>query len=79
MKRKYEAPVVSFEDFELSTSIAAGCIFKTGHAEMVCAYTVGERNIFIDAVDACTTKTQDNGYDSFCYHVPTEAMKLFTS
>ena len=79
MKRKYEAPVMSFEDFELSMSIAAGCEFRTYHAMYECSYeTTTGRVIFVNRVETCTTKAQDGDY-GICYHVPTDNTNLFTS
>ena len=79
MKRKYEAPVVSFEDFELSTSIAAGCDFKTNHQKDMCAYEPTGRFIFVDGVNDCKTIPEDGTYNGMCYHVPNEYTQLFTS
>ena len=79
MKKPYVKPEVYFESFELSTSIATGCAHITNHAKDQCAYTVGGRKVFVDAVAECVTKTNDGTWDSLCYQIPTDGNKLFTS
>lgn len=78
MKKTYVKPELYFENFELSTNIAAGCVYKTGHAQDVCAYTSGGKKIFVQEVAACETTTQDETWNSLCYHNPNDS-NLFTS
>ena len=79
MKKEYKKPELLFDSFELSESIAAGCEYITGQTIDQCAYYTGGRNVFVESVTACTTKTQDGTWDSICYHVPNENSNLFTS
>lgn len=81
MKKTYVKPEVYFESFELSTSIATGCEYKTNHAKNVCVYEIaGGRNVFVDAKTHCLDITEPGGeYGAVCYHVPIEASNLFTS
>lgn len=79
MKKKYVKPEAIFESFELSSSIAAGCGAKVNHTENTCTYDLGTGlgTLFNNDNSACTFKDQgDNGY---CYHVPSDASKLFSS
>lgn len=81
MKRKYEAPVMSFEDFELSANIAAGCSLSpvgneknfTNKAE--CGWFDGYDFIFT----APNTGCKSQGDEKLCYHVPTDTTNLFSS
>lgn len=79
MKKKYVKPEAIFESFELSSSIAAGCGAKVNYTVNTCTYDLGTGlgKLFSDANSACTFPDQgDNGY---CYHVPSDASKLFSS
>ncbi len=81
MKKTYVKPVLYFDSFELSSSIAAGCEqLITNSTQGTCALIMaGGRNVFLDGVDACTTKQAD-GVDGFaCYHVPVDKNNLFNS
>ncbi|MBO5070134.1 MAG: hypothetical protein J6C37_07210 [Roseburia sp.] len=85
MRKKYKKPEIMFESFSLNTNIAGDCEVKTWTPNQgKCAYTyedefLGEVNLFIDDVYACTTKDADGEYDGFCYHVPIESNTLFNS
>ena len=81
MKKTYVKPEVYFESFELSTSIATGCEYKTNHAKNECVYEIaGGRNVFVDAKTHCLDITAPGEeYGAVCYHVPIEASNLFTS
>lgn len=76
MKKIYEKPLIMFESFTLSTNIAGDCQVKTWTPNSgQCAYTytdefLGELNLFVSAVDACTTKEDDGEYNGVCYDVP---------
>lgn len=79
MKKTYTRPVVSFESFELSTSIATGCEFKSGHQMDSCGYKVpGVGNVFISKDQGCDFESSDGDY-GICYHVPVDTTNLFTS
>lgn len=84
MKKIYEKPQILFEDFTLTTNIAAGCETKTTTPSWnQCAYPVKfgreEKNFFLSTISACTTTEDDGEYEGFCYHTPTEANNLFNS
>lgn len=76
MKKTYTRPVVSFESFELSTSIAAGCATKSNHAEECLFEVPGVGAVFLDKATGCEF-TPEEGH--VCYHVPTDQTILFTS
>lgn len=81
MKKKYVKPEAIFESFELSSSIAAGCEYKTNHALEVCTYQItGGRNVFVSPSTGCNDITAPEGdYNGICYQVPSDANNLFTS
>ena len=90
MKKPYEKPVIFFENFSLSTNIAAGCDYKANLSPNSCGYEVrGGRVVFINETTGCTLKApydssfQDYVYgsanNSICYHVPIETNNLFNS
>lgn len=69
MKKQYVKPELYFENFELSTSIAA-CEHNTGtHAKNVCGITIPgvEGTAFSADIEGCTREGTD-GPDSICYH-----------
>ncbi len=84
MKKTYIKPEIVFENFSLSTNIAASCDFKTYTPNSgTCAYTyedefLGTINLFLSDVNACTTKEADGEYNGFCYHTPYD-QTLFNS
>lgn len=87
MKKPYEKPVILFENFALSTNIAAGCELLANFSQNSCGYEVrGGRVVFIDATTGCTMgvpfdpSNQDFVYNNtICYHVPAETNNLFNS
>lgn len=79
MKKQYSAPEILFEDFSLSSSIAAGCEFIANSAENVCGYRdVDGGMLFVTGVTGCVFHEPDTN-DSLCYHVPNEYANIFTS
>ena len=84
MKKTYEKPMIIFEDFSLSTSIAAGCevINKNPSLADSCGYIPNDRwtgePIFTTTISGCGS-TQSGDFDGLCYHVPTEDNNLFNS
>lgn len=83
MKKAYLKPEIVFEDFSLSTSIAAGCevIVPTPHSG-TCGYAYeggGGDTIFVTDVTGCGIKIDDDSNNGFCYHVPIESNSLFNS
>lgn len=81
MKKAYVKPELYFENFELSTSIAAGCeqLIKNSTRGSCALILDSRRHVFLDGVADCTTKQVDgeNGYA--CYHVPVTTNNLFNS
>ena len=79
MKKPYRAPEIFFEDFSLSSSIAAGCEFVANSAENICGYLdIDGTMIFVTGVTGCQFH-QPDGYDSACYHVPNDYANVFAS
>lgn len=83
MKKAYVKPEIAFFDFTLSTSIAAGCEVKTDLQSLhSCGFKPDPRwegVIFVDEATHCNQTPAGSGYDTLCYHVPTEAYNLFNS
>ena len=91
MKKKYEKPMVLFEDFSMSTNIANGCDFTEVTAtenqygcgiehEYQDPFTgqIITGTIFISGI--CTSPYQDDEeYNGFCYHNPSDTNNLFNS
>lgn len=78
MKKPYSAPEILFEDFSLSSSIAAGCEFIANAAENVCGYQSRYGMVFTEKVSGCDFKEPDTN-DSLCYHVPNDYANIFSS
>lgn len=71
MKKQYVKPELYFENFQLSTSIAA-CDNQANHGQGTCPYEItGGRNVFISATTGCLDITAPDGnHGSLCYHNP---------
>lgn len=83
MKKMYSKPEIVFENFAISTNIAAGCYYKTKNpAENTCGYDDGRNGrIFtsdVGGTNGCTYTQPDNN-ESLCYHVPNEDYDIFNS
>ncbi len=74
MKKSYVKPELYFENFQLSTSIAAGCAKPLNHTIAGCQPIPG-MNLFL-LEHNCITVPDDSGD---CYHVPTDSIRVFTS
>ena len=87
MKKAYKKPEIMFEDFSLSGNIASNCESIVGNpSKGTCAVKgTGEINMFnSDMTSICDFTPEDMGgendkWDGFCYHVPTEYNNLFNS
>lgn len=89
MKKTYTKPEIVFESFVLSTNIAGDCEAKAqtfaNYSESGCGYLLGTNIIFGTDLTGC--KGDDNyrqvepntGWNSICYHVPSEANNIFNS
>ena len=76
MKKVYSKPDIAFEDFTVSTSVAAGCENATNTPSSgTCGLEFGSYTIFLDTVSACTgegviqSSGGDGEYNGYCYHV----------
>lgn len=82
MKKTYLKPEIVFENFSVSTNIAAGCgVNNDTMSSGNCGLEYGDEMIFLEIVTGCTTKIEDGStdYNSFCYHVPIDTSLLFNS
>lgn len=87
MKKTYVKPQIMFESFSVSENIAGDCDRLVGNPSKGTCAVLGSGGIavFTSDVSACDyTPTEINSededvYDGFCYHVPTEYTNLFNS
>lgn len=85
MKKEYSKPEIMFENFTLSTNIAADCEVKNNNNPSlnVCSYDIKfgreTKSFFTDTITACSTTEADGEYNGFCYHTPEESYNLFNS
>ena len=88
MKKAYSKPEIFFEDFSLSTNIAAGCEKQPSNATDGCGVRWGNVFIFTANVNGCTSKivegsTTGNWVDKenngLCYHNPSDLFNVFYS
>jgi hypothetical protein len=83
MKKAYSTPDIFFENFSLSTNIAAGCEEKPFNLVEGCGVKWSKGQIlFVDGVsDNCTKKVTsgDANYNGLCYHNPSESYNVFFS
>ena len=83
MKREYKKPIVVFENFCMSTNIAAGCtLIVNTPTENVCGYLdlrdpTGTA-VFVAGINGCF-RTEPDGYNGICYHNPSDPNNLFAS
>lgn len=82
MKKNYSAPEIMFEDFVLSTSLAA-CRYSAQFAENSCAWDDPRDHfefvVFTNDITACVYKAQDGKYNGICYHNPSDDCNVFSS
>ena len=84
MKRKYSKPEIVFENFAMSTNIAAGCHFitKLPGEGTACGFKPSDRwtsdPIMVNYENGCGTNPPDE-YDEVCYDGPVEGFDLFNS
>ncbi len=80
MKKPYSKPQIAYVSFELSQSIAAGCEFISNNAYEACPITV-EEGFVLFSTGACLTTPVDVGMDKdrFCYHIPSDDSRVFSS
>ena len=81
-KKPYQKPEIVFEDFSLTTNIAAGCEKKIDSpSQMQCGLNVDGMMLFLTGVTGCEFTDQGNGTDNdgYCYHTPTDENNIFNS
>ena len=81
MKKIYKKPVIMFEDFSLSVSIAGDCgIIIDSHASGNCGMIMGEDRVFMEGINGCDGDWGVDGvYNNICYHNPVDGNDLFNS
>jgi len=86
MKKKYTKPQISLESFSLCTNIAGNCEGIVGNPTKGTCAVIGTGDIamFSGTVTQCDYTPEDMGgeddlWDGYCYHVPTEYNNLFNS
>jgi hypothetical protein len=87
MKKEYSKPIVVFENFSLSTNIAGTCESIVGNPSKGTCAVLGTGGIAVftsEMSGICFFTPTDMGgeedkWDGFCYHVPTEYNNLFNS
>lgn len=79
MKKEYKKPELLFDSFELSMSIATGCVgTPVGPTQNTCGIDYGAEVLFLNGMTVCTTKIED-GNGGYCYHAPSPGNSLFNS
>lgn len=79
MKKAYEKPDIIFENFSLSTNIAAGCekIATSGDG---CGFQFGDYIVFKSGSECTYPVTEGNNmFNNICYHNPSADSNLFNS
>ena len=94
MKKTYAKPMVSFESFAFSSNIAGGCgdiigmqTGKNGCAvygtfsspEGGCEFMDNGFAIFYSGNGECIQSPQEDNLGDLCYHVSTDASRIFMS
>ena len=81
MKKTYSRPEVSYENFQLSQSIASGCEGIANFAEDMCSVTYkvfGAEAQLFTLSEVCRDNVPRKD-DYVCYHAPSEANNVFSS
>lgn len=88
MKRSYSKPDIYYEEFSLSTNIAAGCEEKPSNSTDYCGVKFGKSFIFTSAIYGCTSIIPDGSMignlvdgenNGLCYHNPSADYNVFHS
>ena len=83
VKKQYDKPMIIFESFSLSTSIAGDCElpYVNNATKGNCGVPDATKQYFVftDSTTGCNFPGSDDKYEGLCYHVPTEATSLFNS
>lgn len=80
MKKLYSKPVIVFDNFQLSQSIAR-CEVITNVVKDVCGVYDPEIGLNIFTAEVCDVTSPDGPdiYNGVCYHVPNDNYNLFSS
>ena len=81
-KKIYSKPEILFEDFSLSTNIAAGCDKEPFGNVVDCGVKWGKYILFgEEGFSNCSQKITDgaNIHDNLCYHNPIDGFNVFNS
>lgn len=79
MKKNYIKPEITFDNYELTVNIAAGCAYLTSNqAPYECAIFDEELGFTIFSDSRCQT-TPPGGNDSICYNIPVADTSVYTS
>lgn len=84
MKKKYEKPVMFREEFNISQSVASGCVDKSSNFyKDNCGIIIegfGGEILFTKGNGVCTigpNSVKEN--DKICYNIPTDTTRYFGS
>ena len=93
MKKTYGKPIVSFESFAFSSNIAGGCgdiigmqadartcsVYGTFSTPNNCEFMDNGFAIFYSGNGECVMNPQEDNLGDLCYHVSTDASRMFMS
>ena len=83
MKKAYTKPAIMFEDFTLSTNIAADCEHQNvlpSLGQTGCGIDFGNLVVFVENVLCSLSVGVDDGkYNTICYNIPAGGENIFTS
>lgn len=80
MKKEYMKPMIVFENFRVSSSIAANCTYEANSTEGACGLDLGGYVVFISEANGCRDMQSANGeWNSVCYHGPNPESNVFGS
>jgi hypothetical protein len=82
MKKQYSAPDIFFEEFSLSTSIAAGCEEKPFNQTSDCGVQGPKgQTLFSTEINGCKKKVISGSAEAngLCYHNPYDNYNVFFS
>ena len=79
MKKVYEKPQMTYENFELSTSISASCDYPCNAQPYMCSVydPIFEKYLF--SSETCVSGAYPGKYDQPCYDVIMSELGVFSS
>ncbi len=81
MKKTYSKPDIMFDNFSMTTCIAA-CEVEATFSRGVCGVEMDNMaTVFTESVYGCTWVAEDGdaSFDFLCYHVPSDNNNVFGS